>query len=320
MRTLAVMVAMAATVGGQAPADVEFQYLYTFGSKHGIHPSTILNRRLATSTMGRNGDFPYGLGFPVGVTTDLRHRVWITDSGTASIHIFDTTAGAYREIRRAGEIVLQQPSGIVADPQGRIYVTDTALGNVVVFDEKGEYDHKLFKRGERFLDGPTAIALSEDNRTIYVADPPKNAVVELNREGEVNGTIPLPTEFGDPAAISVVSNQIYVLSNRQHRVAIFSASGRQRGELRWEGIRYPSAFTYDAGQRRFLVANPKWTVVEIFNEDGRSLGAFGQQGDGVDQMERVDSVHVDPRGLIYLVDSHHGKVLVFSASQAGLSR
>jgi len=31
-------------------------------------------------------------------------------------------------------------------------------------------------------------------------------------------------------------------------------------------------------------------------------------------MQRVDSLHVDPQGLLYLVDSHHGKVLVFADS------
>lgn len=60
------------------------------------------------------------------------------------------------------------------------------------------------------------------------------------------------------------------------------------------------------------MTNPCWMIVEIFNEDGQNLGAFGQYGAGVDQMERVDSLHVDPNGLVYLVDSHHGKVLVFA--------
>jgi hypothetical protein len=35
-------------------------------------------------------------------------------------------------------------------------------------------------------------------------------------------------------------------------------------------------------------------------------------------MQRVDALHVDPQGLLYLVDSHHGKVLVFGDSPHGL--
>jgi sugar lactone lactonase YvrE len=304
----------AALASGQAPEAVEFRHLYTFGSKQGIHPPRILNRRPATAMLGE-GEHPYGLGFPVAVATDLRRRVWITDSGTASVHVFDRVSGAYQEFRRAGDVPFQQPSGIAVDGQGRVYVTDSGSGRVFVFDEKGEFDRPLFKTSEHPLEAPTAIALSEDERTVYVADPPKSVVVELNREGEVNGTIRLPPELSEPAAISVVDNQIYVLGGRHHKVGIFSPGGLRRGELRWDGIPFPTAFAFDAAHRRFLVANPRWMIVEIFNEEGQSFGAFGQLGEGVDQMRRVDSLHIDAQGLVYLVDSHRGKVLVFGDSR-----
>ena len=314
MRNLVGVLIIAATLAsGQAPPSVEFRYLYTFGSKEGIHPNTVLNRRPATAVLGR-AENPYGLVFPVGVVTDLRRRVWITDSGTASVHVFDVATSAYREIRRVGDVPLKQPSGLAVDGQGRIFLTDSGIGGVFVFDEKGEFDHALLKPRDHFLESPTAIALSEDGKTIYVADPPKNVVLELNREGEVNGTINLPPELGEPAAISVINNQIYVLGNRQHKVGIFSPAGTQRGEFHWDGIQFPSGFTYDTARRRFLVANPRYMIVEIFNQEGQNLGAFGQLGEGVDQMQRVDSLYVDPQGLLYLVDSHHGKVLVFSDS------
>jgi DNA-binding beta-propeller fold protein YncE len=300
---------------GQAAPTIEFRHLYTFGSKEGIHPPTVLNRKPANTALGK-AENPYGLVFPVSVVTDLRRRLWITDSGTASVHVFDQTTGAYLEIRRVGEVALKQPSGLAVDGQGRIFLTDSGTGGVFAFDEKGEFGHVVTKPRERLLESPTAIAISEDGKTIYVADPPKNALVELNREGEVNGTIALPPELGEPAAISVMNNQIYVLGNRQHRVGIFSPGGKQRGEAHWDGIQFPSAFTYDTARRRFLVANPQWMIVEIFDEEGKNLGAFGQKGEGVDQMQRVDSVYVDPQGLVYLVDSHHGKVLVFGDAPA----
>ena len=303
-----------ALASAQVPDTIEFQYRYTFGSKLGIHPPKILHSKSAKVILGES-DRPYGLLLPVAVVTDHSHRVWITDRGTSSLHVFDRTTGAYHEIRKAGDVPLQQPAGLTADAQGRIYLTDSGTGGIYVFDEQGEYDRQLFKRGEKVLESPTAIALSEDGRTIYVADPPKNVIVELNREGEVDGTIKLPTEFAAPAALSVVSNQIYVLENRQHKVEIFSPGGRLRGELKWDGIQSPSAFTYDPAHHRFLVSNPRWTVIQIFNQEGQNLGAFGQGGDGVDQMRDVDFLYVDPEGLVYVVDSHQGKVIVFAEAQ-----
>ena len=304
------LVAIALVAGQSAGETVELRYLCTFGDKDGIHPPRILNKKLAVAATGR-GEHPYGLGFPEGVATDLDGRIWITDSGTASVHIFDRKSGAYREIRKAGNYTLEQPTGIACDREGRMYLVDTALSNVFVF-ENGEYARALMKPATRhLLTGPTVIAFSEDEHTIYVADPPRNAIVALNREGEVDLTIPLTEATREPVAIAVINNQIYVLGSLQHRVEFFSPAGERRGELRWDGVQFPTTFAFDAEKRRFLVANPRVAAVEIFDEEGRGLGAFGQLGDRVDQQRKIETLHVDPHGLVYLVDSHHGKVLVF---------
>lgn len=289
--------------------SVQFRHLYTYGSKDGIHPPRIANKRFAVAATGQS-EHPYGLGFPVSVTTDLQHRIWITDSGTASVHVFDTETGAYREIRRAGDFTLVRPSGIVSDRQGRIYIVDSELANVFVFED-GEYSRALITRGQRTLTNPTVIAFSENERVIYVADPPRNLIVALDREGDMNGTIPLTEATRDPCAISVIDNQIYVLGARQHRVEIFSPGGTRRGEWKWEGVPLPLAFAFDEPNHRFLVANPRRMVVEVFGTDNRGIGAFGQFGDRVDQQERIEAIYVDRQGWVYLVDSHHGKVLVF---------
>jgi len=187
---------------------------------------------------------------------------------------------------------------------------------VFVFDENGEYDRPLIPlRAARLLEGPTAIALSEDGATIFVADPPKSVVVALNREGEALETFPLPPEMNGASGMSVVNNQIYVLGQIQHRVEAFSPAGKLRGEIRWDGIRAPTAFAWDAAHHRFLVANPRIMAVELINEDGQGLGAFGSLGDGIDQMRHIEGIYLDARGQVYVVDSHEGKVLVFAQNR-----
>lgn len=331
-RTVPILVLAALIVWGQKTATPQFQYLYTFGSRQGIHPRTVLNRHFARAALGK-GDNPYGLLFPVAVTTDLLGRVWITDSGTHSIHIFEKEGRAYREIRRVDKLMLDQPSGIASDAEGRIYVIDSGSGpcepgaplppgegechphkgGILAFDEKGEFDRWVVRRTSGVLERPTAMALSEDERTIYVADPPRNVIVELNREGEVNRTIPLPEELHEPDAIAVFHNQICVLGGLRHKVGVFSPAGVRGADLKWDDVQIPTAFGFDHGRRCFLVANPRWMIVQMFDEDGRNVGVFGREGDGVDQVQRIDNLHVDREGLIYVVDSHHGKVLVFAA-------
>jgi len=314
VRSSALLLLAATLTAGPPSALFQFEHLYTFGSKSGIHPPKLVNKKLLRAALG-NGDFPYGLGHPSAITTDLKHNVWIADPVTASVHVFGPNNGAYRQIRKVGDVLLQQPYGLVTDAAGRVYITDWASGGIFVFDENGEYDRALFKKGEHPLQNPTAIALSEDGRTIFVLDPPRNAVVALDREGSVNQTITLPDENSQPCAISVINNQLYVLGRRLHRVQILSPAGHPRGELQWEGVSIPTAFTYDPAQRQFLVGNPRLMAVQAFNEEGVNLASFGQFGDKLDQMERIDSIYVDPQGLVYVVDSPQGKVIVFGPSQ-----
>ncbi|MBS1859011.1 MAG: hypothetical protein JST11_26800 [Acidobacteria bacterium] len=294
----------------QVPPDVQYRHLSTFGSKQGIHPPGFLNAKPLRGALG-NSDHPYGLVFPAAVAADLRGRVWIADRGTASVQVFDPAGGSYREIRKLGESLLQQPAGIAADRQGRIFLSDAATGAVFAFDEQGEFDRTMVKPGSGTLAAPSAIALSDDQKTVWVLDPPRGHVVALNREGEVNSTIALPPDLADPSAIAIVDNQVCVLGQRLHRAAIFSPAGLPRGELQWDGIRFPTAFAFDPARRLYFVANPRWMIVQVFDQEGRNLGAFGQLGEGVDQVERIESLYVDPSGKVYVVDSHHGKVLVF---------
>lgn len=309
MRCL-VFILAALLIGGQPAPEPQFRHLYTYGSKQGIHPPRILNRRAARAALGEN-DHPYGLAFPSSVVTDSKRRVWIADSGTASVHVFDPASGAYREIRRAGDVVLQQPCGLTTDRQGYIYLTDTALGGVFVYDQAGEFDRSLIPRKSgRLLDGPTVIAPSEDGRTIFVADPPRKVIVALNREGESAGIIGSADMPVDALSLSIVGSEIHELDRRSHKIEIFSFSGVLRRELAWDDILLPSAFAYDRRRGWFFVVNPRWMVVDVFSE-GRNLSAFGEYGDGVRQMKSVDALYVDPDGLIYAADSHEGKVLVF---------
>lgn len=312
MRTVAALLIAASLFGAEPTVDtVQFRHLCTYGSKDGIHPPRVSNKKLAVAATGQS-EHPYGLGYPGAVTTDPKGRLWIADSGTISVHVFDSASGSYREFRKAGDAVLKQPAGITSDRQGRVYLVDSSLSNIFVFEE-GEFARALFKPGVRELTAPTAIALSEDGRTIYVADPPRNVIVALNREGEVDATIPLTEAARDPASIQVINNQLYVLGERHHRVEIFSPAGQRRGDLQWDGIPFPLAFAYEASSKRFMVANPRLMIVEIFGEDGKSTGAFGQMGERVDQQIRIDAMHIDSMGRVYIVDAHHGKVLLFHA-------
>ncbi len=157
-----------------------------------------------------------------------------------------------------------------------------------------------------------SLALANNGATIFVVDSAQPRIVALNREGEELERFSLPPQMTQPTAISVVNSQIYVLGNFRHIVGEFSPGGRYRREFRWDGIRATGAFAFDSRRHLYFVADARLTLIRVFAEDGTPLSSFGQRGEAVDQMQRVDAIHVDSRGRVYLVDKRRGKVLVFA--------
>ena len=295
----------------EAASVVQYQHVETFGSKLGIQPPKLLNRRFAKLAVGES-EIRYGIAAPMGVIVDTRNRVWIADAGAASIHIFDPAKNGYQQIHRAGDVQLERPAGIDIDRQGRIYVTDSIAGNLLAFDKNGDYTRNLtHRKSERVLRAPTAIALSENARTIYVLDPPQHAVVAFNQEGETIATFGNPGELIEPANIAVVGDDVWVLDTGLHRVQVFTASGRLRRSLAIDGVAYPSGLAYDALRHHYFVGNPSLGTIQAFDEQGRNVGVFGGLGDAVDQVRKIDALYVDANGRVFVVDFRDGKVTVF---------
>ncbi|MDE3197013.1 MAG: hypothetical protein KGN84_11750, partial [Acidobacteriota bacterium] len=169
------------------------------------------------------------------------------------------------------------------------------------------------------LNRPVSIALPEDGKAVFVVDADANKIVAFDREGEETAWFPLPRELTQPASIVVAHNQVQVLGSFLHIAGEFSPSGTYRGHVDWDGVRRPGAFTYDPVKKRYFVTDLSLMIVKVFGEDGNLIAAFGQRGEQVDQMERVDSIYVDREGAVYLTDSLHGKVLVF-AERTGAER
>lgn len=308
----AYLLCLSLMAAGQEQGNPQYRHLYTFGTREGIHPPKILNRKAANTAFGR-GEFPWGIGSPQGVVTDRKGRVWISDSGTGSVHVFDLDAGSYHEIRRVGDATLQSPSGITEDAVGRIYLADAASGGVYVFDENGDFDRSLIpRRAGRLLENPVAVALSADGSALFVLDAGRQCVVTLNREGEQTAFFVLPQEMHQPVWLSVIHNQVNVLGSFRHMVEAFSPAGKLRGETKWDDIRVPGPFVCGEQLPGCAVVDAGHMVVKVYDESGFAVTSFGQRGVAVDQVQRVDAIHVDAKGRVYLTDTLNGKVVVFA--------
>jgi streptogramin lyase len=117
------------------------------------HP--ILNRSLDIIAGPKDAEpQAHALQEPSAVTTDAKHRIFVTDVRAEVVHVFDFANTRYSQLR--GGEPLRLPMAIAADPSGNIYVSDAGLQTVLVYDSRGKFIRSLKKGGESFFDSVRA--------------------------------------------------------------------------------------------------------------------------------------------------------------------
>ena len=317
MRIAAVLACLCAPAPALlAQQGAAFEYLFTIGGSGGVNPAQRFAAGAGRVFFGSPQPETPVIS-PQAVAVDREDRIWITDRGARSVHMFDLLRGKYRQIGRGAEAQLQCPSGIDVDIHGNAYVADACLGQIFVFDQDGGCLRRLLGRAyQAVIERPAALLVSHDLKSIYVSDPPRSRVVVLNQEGESVrewGGADGGVRLGSPTALAVdpENDRIMVLDSAGGRVNLFTPGGGFIRSLTWPGARTISAFTFDAETRRFFVGDSRFTVILVSEEDGTPVSAFGKAGAGLDEMRGPTGLYVDFRQRIYVTDSSGGKVLVF---------
>jgi len=288
-------------VDAQTP---RYERILTIGSESGVNP----DQRFS----GKAGKFAFGrpermsaLAVPDSVAVDPDERIWITDRGDPSVHMFDFINGRYKVLRGSGKIPFQEPAGIDTDRNGNVYVADAASGRVFVFDKDGEFLRFLggWKIGP-LVTRPMGIAVSHDLKSIYLTDPPNHRVVVLNQEGE---TVREWGGLGTPVAVSVdgARDRIFVTDVLANRVDVFSAGGHRTESLTWPRVPAPTAFAVDPETGWYFVGDARYRMIHIFDETGQHLGSFEEPG------ADASNIRVDAQGRGYVVDAPGSRVLIF---------
>lgn len=214
-------------------------------------------------------------------------------------------------------LVLQRPGALVGDEAGRLYVGDASRQAVFVFDEAaGEL--LLWEQaapGLRFV-SPAGLATAPGR--LFVADAELGAVFVLDARGEPlatwgRGQLQRPTGLArDPA-----SGQLYVADTMAHDVKVFGAGGEllrvigRRGTAPGE-FNFPTHLAFAQGE--LYVTDTLNHRVQVFSAGGQVLQRqLGQRGLVLGNLVRPKGVGVDGEGNVYVVESYHDSLLVFSA-------
>jgi len=217
-----------------------------------------------------------GLEVPQCVAVDSVDNIYITDSQTGKIFVFEPSGKFARVIGslRGGEGYFKRPTGIAVDSaEQRIYVTDTLRNQVFMLDMHG------------------------------------NVLKVIGKTGIGEG------EFNYPTELRLVGDDLIVVDSMNFRVQVLDRNGDFRyaigkiGEGRGEMFR-PKGVGVDSEGHIYVVEALRG-VVQVFDKSGNLLYYFGEKGSGFGDFQLPTGLWIDRNDHVFVVDSYNRRVQVF---------
>jgi len=122
---------------------------------------------------------------PFAVAVDDKGVLYVTDTVSLSVHVFDQTEGGYSVIEEPEQGKFASPVGIDADREGNVFVSDSLLNRVYVFSSDGKYLRDIKPPdGEGRFQRPTGIAVNRQEGVLYLVDTIACKVHAYSTEGQ----------------------------------------------------------------------------------------------------------------------------------------
>jgi DNA-binding beta-propeller fold protein YncE len=213
---------------------------------------------------------------PQCVAVDAQDNIYVTDSESGKIFVFDPSGKFRRAIGslKGGEGYFKRPTGIAVDSAAqRIYITDTLRDKVFVTDMNGSVLQTIGHKGTGDVEFnlPTELLLRDQH--LFVVDAMNFRVQFLDRAGAFQ------------AAVGRVGDGVGSM-------------------FRPKGIGMDS-------EDHLYVVDGLWGVVQVFDQQGRLLYYFGGRGTGGGEFQLPAGLFIDHEDRIFVVDSFNRRVQVY---------
>lgn len=236
------------------------------------------------------GDTSFGQGQFTqigGVSTDNAGRVYVADTGSGRILVFDSGEFGNAYLQSIGVGKLVRPIDVDVDLRNRIFVTDEGTDKVVEFD--------TLNRGAPYM------------------REWGGSGTELNR-------------MSDPRFVHTDSTGLAFNTEAGNvRVQWFAPKAKQMVAIGAFGTADPAPFnnpegvTVDEATRQFYVSNysPTDGAVRVYDNRGFLLGQVAGPGSGPGQVSSPRGMTIDPVGRLIVADSGNNRLNVYTPWAAG---
>jgi DNA-binding beta-propeller fold protein YncE len=269
-------------------------------------------------------EMPDTLVKPYGVATSRAGLVYVTDTASRRVFVFDAERRVVTFLGDKQPAKLAKPTGIAVDPSGTVFVADATHNRVFGFSPAGDLVIAIGRDGE--FENPAGMAIDADRQRLYVADSKKHQVFCYSTaDGSAVRTIGRrgsePGEFNFPTNVSVdKEGRLYVTDTLNFRIQSFDPEGTPQNAFGTLGdtpgsLNRPKGVGVD-DEGHIYVADTSFNNFQIFDQAGQLLLFVGSVGSGPGEFFLPAGLFIDGRNRVYVVDQGNARVQVFQYLRA----
>ncbi|HEU4322675.1 MAG TPA: flippase activity-associated protein Agl23 [Roseiflexaceae bacterium] len=291
---------------------------------------------------------PQTLNQPRGIAVGPQGAIYVVDTGSHSIKIFNPDGTLRRSVGSLGSGTDQfnEPRGIAVDREGNLYVSDTWNARIVKLDPEGKTlktwgtggqdigngqragitDGTVEGNARQPLDffGPRGIAVDDQGR-VYLADTGNKRVVVMDSEGNFlfqwGSKGNAPGAFNEPIGVAVDGmGRVYVADTWNSRVQVFERGPNDQINpapsvtwpmAGWQPNTYDDPYLSVTRDGDVYASLPGRNQVLKMDQRGVVSLRWGGRGTDTASLTLPSGLAVAPDGTVFVVDRGNNRVMHF---------
>lgn len=214
---------------------------------------------------------------------------------------------------------ITKPNAIIALDSTHFFILDQGSGTIFDIQDTKVKIPKVFRKSK--ITFPSLVGFCKlPTNDILFTDSRLNKIYRMNEKQKIlqifNDSLLLKQPTG--IAYSAVSNQIWVIETKAHKISILNEQGKlvktigKRGNKPSE-FNFPTAIWIDNYGNAYVIDAMNFRI-QIFDKTGKNISIFGEIGNATGYFARPKGIATDSNGNIYISDALFHTVQVFDIS------